>query len=66
MLLPGQTADVKTPADNLEALKVLLSQPPLVELKVKPIVVSDCKMLFPEIIHQYHAADFCYLGSLPK
>jgi len=66
MLLPGQTADVKTPADNLEALKVLLNQPPLAELKVKPIVVSDCKMLFPEIIHQYHAADFCYLGPLPN
>jgi transposase len=63
-VLPGQTADITTPPDHLQALLQFLARPELADLKLRPILVSDGKMITPQAISDCHYHDLFYLGPL--
>lgn len=63
-VLPGQTADITTPADHLQALLRFLARPELTDLKLRPILVSDGKMVTPQAISDCHHHRYYYLGPL--
>jgi transposase len=63
-LLPGNRQDNQTPVPHLKALKAFLARPELIDLKVRPIIVSDCKMVTPEAVFACHDHHLFYLGSL--
>lgn len=63
-LLPGNRQDNQTPVPHLKALKAFLVRPELADLRVRPIIVSDCKMVTPEAIFACHDHHLFYLGSL--
>ena len=64
-VLPGQTADITTPPGHLQALLRLLNRPELAALNLRPILVSDGKMVTPQAISDCHHHHFFYLGPLP-
>jgi transposase len=64
-VLPGQTADITCPSGHLQALLRLLSRPELAALNLRPILVSDGKMVTPQAISDCHYHGFFYLGPLP-
>jgi transposase len=63
-VLPGNTADITRPLDHLEALLAFLARPELADSAVKPILVSDCKMITPEAVLACHFHDLYYLGPV--
>jgi hypothetical protein len=63
-VLPGQTADITTPADHLQALLHFPARPELMDLKLRPIRVSDGKMVTPQAISDCHHHHYFYLGPL--
>jgi transposase len=63
-LLPGHRQDNQTPVPHAKALKAFLARPELVDLRVRPIIVSDCKMVTPEAVFACHDHHLFYLGSL--
>lgn len=63
-VLPGNTADITRPLDHLEALLDFLARPELVDSAVKPILVSDCKMITPEAVLACHYHHLYYLGPV--
>ncbi len=63
-VLPGNTADITRPLDHLEALLEFLARPELVGSPVKPILVSDCKMITPEAVLACHYHRLFYLGPV--
>jgi transposase len=64
-VLPGQTADITCPPGHLQALLRLLNRPELAALNLRPILVSDGKMVTPQAISDCHHHHFFYLGPLP-
>jgi transposase len=64
-VLPGNTADITRPLPHLQALLRLLARPELAERRLRPILVSDCKMITPEAILACHLAHLGYVGPLP-
>ena len=64
-VLPGQTADITCPPGHLQALLRLLNRPELAALNLRPILVSDGKMVTPQAISDCHDHHFFYLGPLP-
>ena len=65
-LLPGNTADITRPLPHLNALLHFLARPELVERSLRPILVSDCKMVTAEAVFACHHHDLFYLGPLPN
>jgi transposase len=63
-VLPGQTADITTPPEHLQALLRFLARPELADLKLRPILVSDGKMVTPQAISDCHHHGLFYLGPL--
>jgi len=63
-VLPGNTADITRPLDHLEALLAFLARPELAGSAVKPILVSDCKMITPEAVLACHYHRLFYLGPV--
>lgn len=63
-VLPGKTADITRPLDHLEALLAFLARPELVGNPVKPILVSDCKMITAEAMLACHYHRLFYLGPV--
>ena len=63
-VLPGNTADITCPLDHLEALLAFLARPELIDSAVKPILVSDCKMITPEAVLACHFHTLYYLGPV--
>jgi len=63
--LPGDTADITRPLPHLRALLRFLARPELAERHLRPILVSDCKMVTPEAVLACHHHDLFYLGPLP-
>lgn len=61
-VLPGNTADITTPLGHLEALLRFLARPELAALHLRPLLVSDCKMITPEAVGGCHHNDLFYLG----
>lgn len=64
-LLPGATADITRPLPHLRALLRLFARPELADRRLRPILVSDCKMITPEAVWACHQHDLFYLGPLP-
>ncbi len=64
-LLPGATADITRPLPHLRALLRLFSRPELADRRLRPILISDCKMITPEAVWASHQHDLFYLGPLP-
>lgn len=63
--LPGDTADITRPLPHLRALLGFLARPELAERRLRPILVSDCKMITSEAVLACHQHDLFYLGPLP-
>jgi len=64
-MLPGQTADITCPPGHLQAVLRLLNRPELAALNLRPILVSDGKMITPQAISDCHYHHLFYLGPLP-
>lgn len=64
--LPGHTADITRPVPHLQALLRFLARPELADRRLRPILVSDCKMITPEAVLACHRHDLFYLGPLPN
>jgi transposase len=64
-VLPGNAADITRPVPHLQALLRLLARPELADRCLRPILVSDCKMITPEAILACHRAHLGYVGPLP-
>jgi len=64
--LPGNTADITRPLPHLHALLRFFARPELADRRLRPILVSDCKMITSEAVFACHAHDLFYLGPLPN
>jgi transposase len=72
-VLPGPTADRTQPIPHLKAVLAFLNRPELADpsagsgqaLRVRPLLVSDGKMVTPEAVLACHQYDLTYLGPLP-
>lgn len=64
--LPGNTADITRPLPHLRALLHFLDRPELAKRQLRPILVSDCKMITPQAVWACHSHDLYYLGPLPN
>ena len=65
-LLPGNRQDDQTAAPHVKALKAFLARPELADLRVRPIIVSDSKMVTPEAVFACHDNQLFYLGSVQQ
>lgn len=63
--LPGATADITRPVPHLQALLRFLARPELADRRLRPVLVSDCKMVTPEAALACHRHGLFYLGPLP-
>ncbi len=63
-LLPGNTADITRPLPHLQALLRFFARPELTERHLRPVLVSDCKMVTAEAVFACHRHDLFYLGPL--
>ena len=63
-VLPGNTADNTRPMPHLKALLRFLERPELADRHLRPLLVSDCKMITPEAVLACHDKDLFYLGPL--
>ena len=64
--LSGDTADITRPTPHLRSLLRFLARPELADRRLRPILVSDCKMITPEAVLACHRHDLFYLGPLPN
>jgi len=65
-LLLGNRQDDQTAVPHVKALKAFLARPELADLKVRPIIVSDSKMVTPEAVFACHDNQLFYLGSVQQ
>lgn len=63
-VLAGNTADITRPLPHLAALLHFLARPELAERHLRPLLVSDCKMITAEAVLAYHLSHLYYLGPL--
>jgi transposase len=64
-VLPGKTADITRPRPHLAAVLRFLARPELAAQDLRPILVSDSKMITSQAIIACHRAQLGYLGPLP-
>lgn len=64
--LPGNTADITRPLPHLHALLRFFARPELAARHLRPLLISDRKMITPEAVFACHAHDLFYLGPLPN
>jgi len=64
--LAGNTADITRPLPHLRALEHFLTRPELADRGLRPVLVSDGKMVTPEAVLAYHRHRVFYLGPLPN
>ncbi len=64
-VLPGNTADCTTPVANVEAVIRFLGRPDLGVTNVRPLIVSDSKMVTDEAVLACHRHNLTYLGPVP-
>ena len=65
-LWPGNRTDDKTAVPHVKALKAFFARPELADLKVRPVIVSDCKMITPEAVFACYDHQLFYLGSVKQ
>jgi transposase len=63
-VLAGNTADITRPLPHLAALLHFLARRELTERHLRPLLVSDCKMITAEAVLAYHQHHLYYLGPL--
>jgi transposase len=63
-LWPGNRQDDQTAVPHVKALDAFLARPELADLRVRPIIVSDSKMVTPEAVLACHDHQLFYLGSV--
>lgn len=63
-LLAGNTADITRPLPHLVALLSFLARPELAARHLRPLLISDCKLITAEAVLAYHRHDLLYLGPL--
>lgn len=63
-VLTGNTADISRPLPHLTALRAFLARPELAERHLRPLLISDCKLITPESVWACHEARLYYLGPL--
>ena len=63
-VLTGNTADISRPLLHLAALLRFLGRPELAERHLRPLLISDCKMVTPEAVLACHRHHLYYLGPL--
>lgn len=64
--LPGNTADICRPLPHLQHLLQFLRRPELADRHLRPILISDCKMVTAEAVAACHRHQLYYLGPLPN
>jgi transposase len=64
-VLVGNTADITRPLPHLAALLRFLARPELAERQLRPMLISDCKLITAEAVLAYHRHHLYYLGPLP-
>lgn len=64
-VLAGNTADSTTPVANVEALIQFLGRSDLGVQNVRPLIVSDSKMVTDEAVLACHRHGLTYLGPVP-
>jgi transposase len=64
--LAGNTADITRPLPHLRALQHFLTRPELAERGLRPVLVSDGKMVTAEAVLAYHRHGLFYVGPLPN
>ncbi|HIC94222.1 MAG TPA: IS1634 family transposase [Anaerolineae bacterium] len=65
-LWPGNRSDDKTALPHVKALQAFLTRPELADLMVRPMIVSDSKMVTPEAVFACHDNRLFYLGSVEQ
>jgi transposase len=65
-LLPGNRQDNQTAVPHVKTLKAFLARPELADLRVRPIIVSDSKMVTPKAVFACHDNQLFYLGSVEQ
>ena len=65
-LLPGNRQDNQTAVPHVKALKAFLARPELADLRVRPIIVSDSKMVTPKAVFACHDNQLFYPGSVEQ
>lgn len=63
-VLPGNTADITRPMPHLQALLAFLARPELAAPHLRPVLVSDCKMITAEAALACQRQGLFYLGPL--
>jgi len=63
-VLTGHTADITRPLPHLAALLRFLARPELAARHLRPLLISDCKMITAEAVLAYHRHQLFYLGPL--
>ncbi len=64
--LAGNTAAIRRPGPHLHHLLHFLQRPELAAAQFCPILVSDCKLVTPEVVAACHRHGLYYLGPLPN
>jgi len=65
-LWPGNRQDNQTAMPHVKALKAFLARPELADLRVRPVIVGDSKMVTPEAVFACHDNQLFYLGSVEQ
>ena len=65
-VLAGNTADITQPLPHLQALLRFLARPELAGRHLRPLLVSDSKLVTPEAVLAYRRHRLFYLGPLPN
>lgn len=65
-LWPGNRQDNQTAVPHVKVLKAFLARPELADLRVRPIIVSDSKMVTPKAVFACHDNQLFYLGSVEQ
>jgi len=63
-VLAGNTADIARPLPHLQALLAFLARPELCDRHLRPLLVSDCKMISAEAVCACHYYALFYLGPV--
>jgi transposase len=63
-VLTGNTADITRPLPHMTALRTFLARPELAERHLRPLLISDCKLLTPESVWACHDDHLYYLAPL--
>jgi transposase len=63
-VLAGNTADITRPLPHLAALLHFLARPELVKRHLRPLLISDCKMITAEAVLAYRRHQLYYLGPM--